>query len=123
MDVPLSNMDRVTQLEEGIDMLLKIMAASISYLSRKADFKQLHPLVPPTVRAPDAVDDATMQESTRELVEDLVQKAKEVEVLIAALPAPTETEEEQAAELAALEEQVQVANREYRDALSEAGEY
>ena len=82
--------DPIATLEEAIDFLLKIMAASISYLTRKAPHIQLHPEIPLAAlsekAAENLVDEETMVESAEELVQDLMLKAKEVELLINALP-------------------------------------
>lgn len=140
--------DQIETLEEAIDFLLKIMAASISYLSRKAPHIQTNPDVPLSVlpqAAKDAlVDEETMVESAEELVQDLMIKAKQVEKLIKDLPEWSAANGEQLAqvrlkqvqplsartdlypcgsqngELQAVQTEMLVANKEYREAVEEA---
>jgi len=58
-------------------------------------------------------------ENKKELVVDLVRKAKQIELLINSLPV-LEPEEMQAARFVQLEEEMQVANVEYKAALDRA---
>ena len=58
-------------------------------------------------------------ENKKELVVDLVRKAKQIELLINSLPV-LEPEETQAARFVQLEEEMQVANAEYKSALERA---
>jgi mediator of RNA polymerase II transcription subunit 21 len=58
-------------------------------------------------------------ENKKELVVDLVRKAKQIEFLINSLPV-VEPEETQAARFVQLEEEMQVANAEYKAALERA---
>ncbi len=95
--------DQIESLEESLDFLLKIMAASVSYLSRKAPHIQMNPDMPLAVlpqAAKDAlVDEETMVESAEELVQDLMLKSKEVEKYIQELPDWSAREEEKAAQV------------------------
>ncbi|KAI0700454.1 hypothetical protein BC835DRAFT_1266237 [Cytidiella melzeri] len=117
----LSHMDRITQLQDEIQQLLTIMSNSIAYLTSKADFMQVSPEVPITKqRNPDKVDPPDVfEENKKELVQDLMVKAKQVEYLINALPVP-ELEETQALRLQSLEEQMTQANTEYVRAVNRA---
>jgi len=101
--------------------LLTIMSASIAYLCSKADFKQVSEEVPITKqRNPEKVDPPdVLEENQKELVADLVAKAKQVEILIQSLPVP-ESEELQALRLQDLEDQMQEANEEYVAAVNRA---
>ncbi len=58
-------------------------------------------------------------ENKKELVVDLVRKAKQIELLINSLPV-LEPEETQAGRFVQLEEEMQVANTEYKAALERA---
>jgi hypothetical protein len=58
-------------------------------------------------------------ENKKELVVDLVRKAKQIELLIISLPI-LEPEETQAARFVQLEEEMQIANAEYKAALERA---
>ncbi|CAH7688796.1 hypothetical protein PPACK8108_LOCUS23817 [Phakopsora pachyrhizi] len=84
------NMDRITQLQDAIDNLVTIMYSTISFLSRKADFKQVNPDVPITQSIPESNKSETNQETINqnceELVADFMRKAKQIEYLISILP-------------------------------------
>jgi len=80
-------MDRVTQLEDAYDTLLKVMAAATAYLSRKAHHVQVNPSVPLTVLGnTEAASDEVLTSSRQEMVKDLVAQAKEVQWRIDQLP-------------------------------------
>lgn len=117
----LSSMDRITQLQDEIQNLLTIMSRSIAYLTSRADFTQVSSEIPVTKqRNPDKVDPPDVFEANKkELVNDLMAKAKQIEYLIQNLPTP-EPEEVQAARLATLEEEMQRANQEYSAAVARA---
>ncbi|CAD6567533.1 MAG: hypothetical protein CYPHOPRED_001787 [Cyphobasidiales sp. Tagirdzhanova-0007] len=66
------------------------MFSSIDYLTRKATFKQVVPSIPITQEIPDSEDPATFEESKKQLVEDFLRKAKQIEYLIDSLPAAPE---------------------------------
>ncbi|KAI0276437.1 hypothetical protein BGY98DRAFT_919398 [Russula aff. rugulosa BPL654] len=118
----LSSMDRITQLQDEIQnaspswpfFLLTIMSRSIAYLTSRVNFVQVSDEIPVTKqRNPEKVDPPDVFEANKkELVEDLMMKAKQIEYLIQSLPIP-EPEEVQAARLATLEEEMQRANQDY----------
>ncbi|EIN13169.1 hypothetical protein PUNSTDRAFT_117070 [Punctularia strigosozonata HHB-11173 SS5] len=117
----LSSMDRVTQLQDEIQQLLQIMSSSIAYLTTRSNFAQVSPQIPITKqRNPEKFDPPEVLEANKkELVTDLMVKAKQIEFLIQSLPEP-ESEESQATRLQALENEMQEANAEYIHALSRA---
>ncbi|KAG5354136.1 hypothetical protein C0989_007499 [Termitomyces sp. Mn162] len=117
----LSNMDRITQLQDEIQQLLLIMSNTIAYLTSRTNFLQVTPDIPITKqRNPEKYDIPEVFEANKkELVADLMTKAKQVEYLIKSLPEP-EPEEAQAKRLAALEEEMQVANADYIRAVNRA---
>ncbi|PCH33127.1 hypothetical protein WOLCODRAFT_134943 [Wolfiporia cocos MD-104 SS10] len=114
-------MDRITQLQDEIQQLLTIMSSSIAYLTSRANFKQVGPDVPITKqRKPDKVDAAELFEANKkELVTDLVVKAKQVDYLIQSLPEP-EAEKAQAHRLQALEDEMTRVNEDYLLAVNRA---
>ncbi|KIL61868.1 hypothetical protein M378DRAFT_81940 [Amanita muscaria Koide BX008] len=116
-----SNMDRITQLQDEIQQLLTIMANSIAYLTSRSNFVQVSPDIPITKqRNPEKYDSPDVLEANqKELVTDLIVKAKQVEYLINSLPQP-EPEDEQAKRLQALEDEMNVANEEYIQAVNRA---
>ncbi|KAF9078286.1 hypothetical protein BDP27DRAFT_1309353 [Rhodocollybia butyracea] len=110
----LSHMDRITQLQDEIQQLLMIMSTSIAYLTSRSNFIQVSPDIPITKqRNPEKYDAPDIFEANKkELVTDLIRKAKQVEYLVKSLPEP-EPEEAQAQRLQQLEEEMQIANTEY----------
>ncbi|KAG7439960.1 uncharacterized protein BT62DRAFT_989428 [Guyanagaster necrorhizus] len=118
MHQELTHMDRITQLQDEIQQLLTIMSNSIAYLTTRANFLQVSPEVPVTKSRNSEKYDAeeVFEANKKELVTDLMAKAKQVEYLIQSLPQP-EAEEEQAKRLQQLEEEMTVANKEYIAAL------
>ncbi|GAW00743.1 hypothetical protein F5879DRAFT_802350 [Lentinula edodes] len=115
----LSHMDRITQLQDEIQQLLMIMSTSIAYLTNRTNFIQVSPEIPITKqRNPDKYDTPDVFEANKkELVTDLIRKAKQVEYLINSLPEP-EPEEIQAQRLQQLEDEMQLANTEYIQAVN-----
>jgi len=114
-------MDRITQLQDEIQRLLMIMSSSIGYLTSRSTFLQVSPEIPITKsRNPDKFDlPEVFEANKRELVDDLIVKAKQIEVLIQSLPVP-EPEETQAHRLEALETAMTEANEEYLRAVDRA---
>ncbi|GJE98020.1 Mediator of RNA polymerase II transcription subunit 21 [Phanerochaete sordida] len=114
-------MDRITQLQDEIQQLLTIMSSSIAYLTAKANFVQVSEEVPITKsRNAEKVDPPDVfEENKKELVNDLLVKAKQVEYLINSLPEP-ESEEAQAMRLQDLEHQMSAANEDYLRAVNRA---
>lgn len=117
----LSHMDRITQLQDEIQRLLVIMSSSIAYLTTRSTFLQVSEQIPITKqRNPDKFDPPDVFEANKkELVDDLIMKAKQIEVLIQSLPVP-EPEEQQANRLQALENGITEANQEYTQAVDRA---
>jgi len=119
LEQELSEMDRITQLQDGIDQLLTIMANSVNYLVSSANFKQVNPDIPITKTREKAATAEEFEANKRELVDDLIKKAKQIEILIKSLPI-FDPEEEQISRLSALEQEMGVANQEYREAVDRA---
>ncbi|KAI0369871.1 hypothetical protein BV20DRAFT_945179 [Pilatotrama ljubarskyi] len=117
----LSHMDRITQLQDEIQQLLTIMSSSIAYLTSRANFVQVSQEIPITKsRNPEKYDPPDVFEANKkELVTDLIVKAKQVEYLIQSLPEP-DPEEKQVERLQVLEEEMTQANAEYIQAVSRA---
>ncbi|KAF9269903.1 hypothetical protein L218DRAFT_1477 [Marasmius fiardii PR-910] len=113
-----SNMDRITQFQDEIQQLLLIMSNSISYLTTRSNFLQVSPEIPVTKkRSSDKYDSAEIfEENKRELVMDLMVKAKQLEFLISSFPDPG-PEEIQARRLQVLEGEMREANEEYIQAV------
>ncbi|KDE05807.1 hypothetical protein MVLG_03896 [Microbotryum lychnidis-dioicae p1A1 Lamole] len=121
-----SHMDRLTQAANSVDDLIKIMYSTLSYLTRKANFKPLDPKFPVTQTIPDLDPPHVFQENTNELVADFIRKAKQLEYLIAVLPStttlsdlsdPSGTNAQFDPEFEQLEKEIQQSNKEYLEAL------
>jgi len=119
LEQELSGMDSITQLQDGIDQLLTIMASSIHYLVDGANFVQVSADIPITKKNHKAAPADEFEANKRELIDDLVRKVKQVEYLIQAMPVP-EPEEEQVARLGRIEQEMVAANQEYREAVERA---
>ncbi|KAF5312950.1 hypothetical protein D9619_003699 [Psilocybe cf. subviscida] len=117
----LTHMDRITQLQDEIQQLLVIMSNTIGYLTSRSNFLEVSPEVPVTKqRNPEKYDAPDVfQANQKELVTDLIVKAKQIELLINSLPEP-EAEEEQAKRLQELEDEMTIANQEYIRAVNRA---
>jgi len=114
-------MDRITQLQNEIQQLFVQMSRTVQYLTDKVDFLQISEDVPVTKkRKPEKVDPPEVFEANKkELVTDLIIKAKQIEFLITSLPQP-EPEEEQAKRLQGLEQEMAAVNEEYKQAVERA---
>ncbi|GAA5887886.1 hypothetical protein JCM16303_007371 [Sporobolomyces ruberrimus] len=121
-EAELGHMDRLTQTQNSIDELVRIMSSSISYLSRQSNFKQLNENYPVTQSIPNADPEDVFEANRKELVTDLLRKAKQLEYLIDSLPSPTSAQGDPTTDrdLANLETETQAVNQEYLAALSEA---
>jgi len=116
-----SSMDRLTQAQNAINDLVGIMASSVHYLTTKVNFKQVNADVPVTQGNPNADRPSVFEANRRELVTDLMRKAKQLEYLVSALPNPPSTNDF-ANVFAELEAESEIVNREYASALDEAEE-
>ncbi|KAG8936937.1 hypothetical protein FRC03_004400 [Tulasnella sp. 419] len=120
IDQELNEMDRVTQLQDAMEQLFHIMGATLNYLRTKAGLVQVSSHIPVTKSRGDKADAPDIfLENQKELVADFVRKAKEIETLINSLPEP-DFVQNQAERLVKLEEEMKVANEEYRQAVERA---
>ncbi|CAI2167427.1 18017_t:CDS:2 [Funneliformis geosporum] len=94
------NMDRLTQLQDGIDEV------RVEYLNRA----QVHV----------DQDQVKFRESQRELVQDIVKKSKQIELLIENLPGMQNSEQEQIDMIKELNKEMHEANLEYLKAVEDA---
>lgn len=111
-------MDLLSQLDESLDLLLKIMSSSISFISRKALHTALpHSTIPLTILGKtEAISETEMDDAILELVSDLVEKAEHIREIIMHLPTESALggEEELEGELGRLEREMRGVNEEYR---------
>ncbi|KAJ7609769.1 hypothetical protein DFH06DRAFT_1274964 [Mycena polygramma] len=119
LDEQLSHTDRITQVQDSIQQLLTIMGSTLAYLTSRADFMQVSTAVPITKqRHPEKVDASDVFDGNKkELVTDLIVKAKQVEYLIESMPIP-EGEEAQAARRETLDTEMTCTNAEYLAAVA-----
>ncbi|KAK0551093.1 hypothetical protein OC846_000815 [Tilletia horrida] len=120
-----SDGDPLTQLEDGLDLLIKIMAASISYLTTRASHVTIHPDIPISAKestraSNQLVEPQEMAAAIDELVGDLILKSKQIEAIIATLPSGLQSEQEQRKELSALDDRIRAANADFRSTLDDA---
>lgn len=86
----------LTELEDSLDTLLKVMASAIAYMSRKSSHKQVDPQVPLTTMGnTEGLPPDALNASRDELVSDLILQAKDVKQRIDALLITDTTEEAQ----------------------------
>jgi mediator of RNA polymerase II transcription subunit 21 len=98
------NMDRLTQLQDAIDEMARMFANSVEFLN-KVQVGQ---------------DQVKLKESQQELVQDIVKKAKQIELLIDNLPGIRNTEQEQLDMIKELNKEMHEANIEYLKAVEDA---
>ena len=123
------------------------MYSTLSYLTRKADFKQVNPQIPINRPAPESDPPEVFAGSSlrrllvsysdliscslvvtanqKELVADFLTKAKQLEYLISVLPKPILTGPgsiEDESDLEELQAELEMVNREYLEAVAVAGQ-
>ncbi|KIS70403.1 uncharacterized protein UMAG_11681 [Mycosarcoma maydis] len=110
-------MDLLTQLDNDIDLLLKIMSSSIAYISRKAKHAPLpDSTIPLTVLGKtEAVSAVELDASISELVADLVDKADSIREIIEHLPTEASLggDTELQHQLMAMQSELQTVNKSY----------
>ncbi|KAI8087770.1 uncharacterized protein B0P05DRAFT_532248 [Gilbertella persicaria] len=99
--------------------MARMFTNSIYYVHEKSGMAELNPDIPVTQPKVQADEPHIFQDNVRELVSDLVKKAKEIDALIEVLPGIQQTEEQQIELLKSLEQENQVANQEYQAAVKE----
>ncbi|KAG8902645.1 hypothetical protein FRB99_004297 [Tulasnella sp. 403] len=117
----LSEMDRVTQLQDALEQLFLIMGATLNHLTSKASLAQVSPSIPVWKSRDKADPPDAFLSNQKELVADFVNKAKQIEVLINSLP-PPDTSDNQTERLHQIEAEMKIANDEYKQALQRASE-
>ncbi|KAI0665823.1 hypothetical protein C8Q78DRAFT_1083676 [Trametes maxima] len=126
----LSHMDRITHLQDDLDEIQQVrallplapvptltLAPAVlvwQLLTSRANFVQVNHEIPITKARRDV-----FAANKKELVTDLMVKAKQAEYLIQSLPEP-DPEEKQVERLQALEEEMEQANAEYVQAVNRA---
>ncbi|KAI8872391.1 hypothetical protein GQ42DRAFT_116025, partial [Ramicandelaber brevisporus] len=86
----LSHMDRVTQLQDGIDQYIQIFFAGLDYVHRSAAMTSVNPQFPVTKKNSISADSPEAVEAKiKEIAKDIAQQAKHVDALIRTLPQPS----------------------------------
>jgi mediator of RNA polymerase II transcription subunit 21 len=124
-----TSIDLISQLESDLALMLQIMTSSLHFLTHRSAHVQINskiPLFQPTNlvqsnAANHLIEEKIMSENIDELTDDLILKAKEMEGLLQRLPKQT-NEQSIKQELQQIDQEMIVANKEYRDALRDAGE-
>ncbi|KAL4402609.1 RNA polymerase II transcriptional regulator [Malassezia pachydermatis] len=114
-------MEPITELEDSLDTLLKVMASAIAYLSRKSGHKQVNQEVPlTTLGNTEGLSEDVLASNREELIEDLISQAKDVEQRISDLSLASVKEDAQMEEIVSLEKELHAANQDYQQALDDA---
>ncbi|WVQ93655.1 hypothetical protein IAU59_000731 [Kwoniella sp. CBS 9459] len=116
-----SDMDRITQLQDAILDLLTITSTWIEYITKRTQFEQTSTAIPTTLQTPHAASRAEYKASIETFVADIIRRSKDIKTLIAALPRKDDSEG-RAKRLTELQEEMKIANEDYKDALAQSEE-
>jgi len=114
-----SDMDRVTQLQDAILDLFAITHTAIEYITKRTQFEQMDPNVPPAVQTPFAAKREEYAAAIQTFVSDIVRRAKDVEGLIQTLP-ERDDGAQRSSKLAELQEELKAANKAYEETILES---
>ncbi|CAG8689949.1 4871_t:CDS:2 [Dentiscutata heterogama] len=95
------NMDILTQLQDSIDSISRMFFVVVHHLNTQ--------------------DPSKSKDAQQEHVQDICKKAKQIELLIDALPGINHSEAEQIEILKSLDQELKAANEEYIKAVQDAG--
>ncbi|KAG2217710.1 hypothetical protein INT45_009073 [Circinella minor] len=112
-------MDRLTQLQDAIDAMARMLTNSLFYVHEKSTMAELNnqiSIAQPKIQADPPEE---FNQNMHELATDLVKKAKEIDALIEVLPGIKNSEEDQIRILEELEEENKKANEDYQAAVNE----
>ncbi|WRT65792.1 uncharacterized protein IL334_002741 [Kwoniella shivajii] len=116
-----TDMDRITQLQDAILDLLTITSTSIDYITKRTEFEQTSTAIPTTLQTPHAANRAEYKAAIETFVADIIRRSKDVKKLIENIP-QREDSSARARRLTELQEELKVANEEYKVALAQAEE-
>nr|XP_019011964.1 uncharacterized protein I206_02801 [Kwoniella pini CBS 10737]OCF50745.1 hypothetical protein I206_02801 [Kwoniella pini CBS 10737] len=116
-----TDMDRITQLQDAILDLLTITSTSIDYITKRTEFEQTSKNIPTTLQTPHAANRTEYKASIETFVNDIVRRSKDIKILIQNLPKKDDSTN-RATRLSELQEELKVANEEYKEALAQSGE-
>ncbi|WWD16397.1 hypothetical protein CI109_100823 [Kwoniella shandongensis] len=116
-----TDMDRITQLQDAILDLLTITSTSIDYITKKTNFEQISKAIPTTLQAANGPSRAEYKATIETFVADIIRRSKDIETLAKALPKKDESSI-RAQRLAELQDEMKIANQEYKAALAQSEE-
>ncbi|ORX35249.1 hypothetical protein BD324DRAFT_84233 [Kockovaella imperatae] len=114
-----TDMDRITQLQDAILDLLTICHTSIEYITKRTQFEQNSNTIPATLHTNSAAKRKDYKAAIETFVADIIQRSKDVELLIAALP-KKEDSDARAGRIEELQREMDEANGQYKEALADA---
>ncbi|WVQ78878.1 hypothetical protein IAT38_000969 [Cryptococcus sp. DSM 104549] len=114
-----TDMDRITQLQDAILDLLTITSTSIEYITKRTQFEQTSRFIPTTLSTSNAANRGDYRGTIETFVADIIRRSKDVQHLIDELPKPGDSSE-RAQRLSELQEEIQLANIDYKDALEQS---
>ncbi|KAK4458923.1 mediator of RNA polymerase II transcription subunit 21 [Cladorrhinum samala] len=120
--------DRLTQLQEAMDQLLKQFIASYHYIERHHDLEKFGPndkipdLKPEQPKEVETVEPEKFKAAQLELARDLVTTEQQIEYLISSLPGLDNSERDQIQMIRDLEEEIATAEQQRLEAVKEKDE-
>ncbi|KAK1927644.1 hypothetical protein DB88DRAFT_478753 [Papiliotrema laurentii] len=114
-----TDMDRITQLQDAVLDLLSITHTAIEYITKRAQFEQTSLSIPTTLISPHAAGRKEYKEAIETFVGDIVKRSKDVERLIATLPAKDDNGQ-RATRIQELQQELEEVDIEYKAALTQA---
>ncbi|OXB33614.1 hypothetical protein J007_06718 [Cryptococcus neoformans] len=116
-----TDMDRITQLQDAILDLLTITSTSIEYITKRTQFEQTSISIPTTLSTPNAANRVEYKAAIETFVADIVRRSKDIQHLIDGLPKPGDSSE-RAKRLIELQDEIKIANEEYKQVLKQSKE-
>ncbi|KIY31679.1 hypothetical protein I305_05920 [Cryptococcus gattii E566] len=126
-----TDMDRITQLQDAIldasfhspdySNLLTITSTSIEYITKRTQFEQTSISIPTTLSTPNAANRVEYKAAIETFVADIIRRSKDIQHLINELPKPGDSSE-RAQRLMELQDEIKIANEEYKQVLEQSKE-
>ncbi|TYJ55554.1 hypothetical protein B9479_003704 [Cryptococcus floricola] len=114
-----TDMDRITQLQDAILDLLTITSTSVEYITKRTQFEQTSKSIPTTLTTANAASREDYKAAISAFVADIIRRSKDIQQLIDELPKPGDSSQ-RAERLQHLQEEIKVANQEYKDVLEQS---
>ncbi|QPK66894.1 hypothetical protein CNBG_9707 [Cryptococcus deuterogattii R265] len=107
--------------ELSTDMLLTITSTSIEYITKRTQFEQTSISIPTTLSTPNAANRVEYKAAIETFVADIIRRSKDIQHLINELPKPGDCSE-RAQRLMELQDEIKIANKEYKQVLEQSKE-